>query len=140
MKKTSKEDYLKAIYLIYEKQGDKTAGIKSIGIAKSLGISKPSVSAMIKKLAKEGFLKVKPYSKIFFTKKGLREAKRITHNYRVIGVFLKDILKYDLNKIHKEAHKLEHAFSEESIRRLDKFLGDPKRCPHGEIIHENNNG
>jgi len=136
MKKTSKEDYLRNIYLIYEKQKDKTSGIKSIDIAKSLDVSKPSVSAMIKKLAKQGFLKVKPYSNIFFTKKGLKEAKRITHNFRVIGVFLKEVLKYDIDDIDEEAHRLEHAFSEKSIRRLDKFLGDPKRCPHGEVIHE----
>ena len=136
MKKTSKENYLRTIYLIYEKQEDKTTGIKSIDIAKSLGISKPSVSAMIKKLTVKSFLKANPYSNIFFTKKGLREAKRVTHNFRVIGVFLKEILEYDINKIDKEAHRLEHAFSEKSIRRLDKFLGDPKRCPHGKKIHE----
>jgi len=136
MRKISIEDYLRAIYFVYEKQEDKKKGIKSVDIAKSLGISKPSVSAMIKKLVKKGFLKARPYSNIYLTKKGLMESKRVTHNFRVIGIFLNDILKCNINKIDEEAHKLEHAFSEESIKKLDKFLGNPKRCPHGEIIHK----
>lgn len=136
MREISVEDYLRAIYFVYEKQKDKNEGIKSVDIAKSLCISKPSVSAMVKKLAKKGFLNAKPYSNICLTKKGLKESKRVTHNFRVIGIFLKDILEYDINKINKEAHKLEHAFSEDSIKKLDEFLGNPKRCPHGEIIHK----
>ena len=131
----SKEDYLRTIYSFYEK--DKSKGIKSVDIAKSLGISKASVSDMIKNLAKDGLLKVEPYSKIFFTKIGLEEARRVMHNHRIIEVFLNRILGYDTkivhedSKIHKEAHRLEHAFSEESIRRLDEFLKHPTESPFG---------
>ena len=135
MKQKSQEDYLRAMYLIYEKQADKSLGIKSIDISKELNVSKPSVSEMIKKLAKMGFIRSKPYSNIFFTNNGLREARKITHNHRVIEVFLKEVLKYNLKGVHEEAHKLEHAFSQESIKRLDKFLKNPKVCPHGDVIH-----
>ena len=124
MKNISREDYLRTIYSIYEKQTVKEIGVRSIDIATSLGISKPSVSVMIKKLAKKGFLKVEPYSNIFLTKKGLNEAKKLVHKYNVIETFLREILRYDNKKIYVEAHKLEHAFSDESIRRLDKFLSN----------------
>ena len=132
MNQKSTEDYLRTIYSLYEK--DKTKGIKSIGIANELSISKPSVSEMIKKLVKGRLVKADPYSDIFFTEKGLKEARRIMHNHRIIEVFLKNILKYDLRKVHEEAHRLEHAFSEESIRRLDKFLNHPKQSPAGKTI------
>jgi DtxR family Mn-dependent transcriptional regulator len=92
---------------------------------------------MLKKLAENGYSKLAPYSKIFLTSKGLKEARRVMHNHRVIEVFLKKILKYDLSKVHEEAHRLEHAFSEEAIKRLDKFLNHPTRSPHGyDIPHE----
>jgi DtxR family Mn-dependent transcriptional regulator len=126
MKNISREDYLRTIYSIYEKQGIKKIGVRSIDIANSLGVSKPSVSIMIKKLAKKGFLKVEPYSNIFLTKRGLKEAKKLVHKYKVIELFLREILRYDNKKIYKEAHKLEHAFSEESIKRLNKFLLNKK--------------
>jgi len=135
MESISAEDYLRAIYTHYEKQGVSSAGIRSVDVARFLGVSKPSVSEMAKKLAKKGFIMAKPYSNIFLTKKGLKEAKRLTHNYRVIEVFLSKALCYDLRKIRTEAHRLEHGFSQESIRRLDKFLNNPKVCPHGDKIH-----
>lgn len=127
--KQSKEDYLITMYSLHEK-----GEIKSVDIANILRVSKPSVSEMIKKLASELLVDAKPYSKIKFTKKGLDEAKRIMHNHRVIEVFLKKVLKYDINKVHEEAHRLEHAFSEESIKRLDELVKNPKKSPFGKDI------
>lgn len=126
----SKEDYLRVMYELYEKEDC----IKSVDIAFILKVTKSSVSQMIKKLANERLIITKPYSKIKFTSKGLKKAKQLMHNHRVIEVFLKDILKYDIKKVHEEAHKLEHAFSEDSIERLDKFLKNPKISPHGKVI------
>ena len=131
----SREDYLMTIYLIYEKLEDKSLGIRSVEIAKELNISKPSVSEMIRNLSKSGLIRAKLYSNIHFTKKGLAEATRIIHNHRIIEVFLKKMLGYkSISKMHNEAHKLEHAFSDESIKRLEKFLKKPKRTPSGSII------
>lgn len=144
--KISKEDYLRVMYSIYEAQEDKKLGIKSIDISKALNITKPSVSDMLRKLAKKRFIKFSPYSNIFFTNKGLKEAVRITHNHRVIEVFLRKMLKYGLSKIHekskihKEANHLEHAFSDESIKRLDNFLNNPKISPYGNKIPRNIGG
>lgn len=131
MNSASKEDYLRTVYYLHEKLDCKEKGVRSVDIAKNLNITRPSVSAMLKKLAKSSHIKYKPYSNIFFTGKGLKEAKRVMRNHRVIEVFLKKILKYDLSKVHEEAHRLEHAFSEESIKRLDEFLNHPTRSPYG---------
>jgi len=130
----SVEDYLRTLYALYESLDTKSDGIKSVDVAKELDISKPSVSEMIKKLIKKRYLKAKPYSKIYLTKKGMNEARRIIHNHRVIEVFLKALLGYDIPKVHGEAHRLEHAFSEESIKRLDRFLNNPKLAPNGKPI------
>ena len=135
MGKKSREDYIRFIYFLYERQEDKTKGIKSVDVAKKLKISKPSVSAMLRQLLKEKLIVIKPYSNIFLTKKGLKEAKRITHDYRVIEVFLTKILNYNPEKITVEAHSLEHAFTGESVRRLDALVGNPRMCPHGAKIH-----
>ena len=128
------EDYLRTMYGLYEELEDKSKGIKSIRVAKDLSISRASVSAMIRRLISKRYLMAKPYSKIHFTKKGFQEAKRIMHDHRVIEVFLKDVLKYNLKDVHEEAHRLEHAFSEESIKRLDNFLNHPKKSPFGREI------
>lgn len=132
------ENYLRIIYVLVEKQSDKSSGIKITDIAKEMDVSKPSVSSMIKKLTDQKYLKSKPYSKVFLTSKGFNEARKITHNHRVIEVFLKDVLNYDMTKVHVEAHRLEHAFSDESIKRLDDFLNNPNLSPFGRFIPHKN--
>ena len=135
MRKKTREDYLRTIFMMQEAQADKSAGVKSIQIAKSLNVSKPSVSDMVSKLSGEGFIQADPYSTILLTKKGLAEAKKITKKHRIIEVFLADTLKYSCDEIEDETHDLEHAFSDESIGRLSKFLKNPRRCPHGNKIY-----
>jgi len=135
VKQKSAEDYLRTIYSLYEKEEDKGRGVKSVDVSKGLNISKPSVSEMLKKLSRRGLIEFEPYSNIFLTNRGMKGARRVMHNHRVIEVFLRKVLGYELSKVHEEAHKLEHAFSEESIKRLDRFLKNPKVCPHGKTIH-----
>jgi DtxR family transcriptional regulator, Mn-dependent transcriptional regulator len=132
------ENYLQTMYYLFEKDTNK--GIKSIDIAKELKISRPSVSAMVKKLAKEGYLIADKYSKIFLTELGKKEARKLMHKHRVIEVFLVDVLGHDISRVHEEAHKLEHAFSDESIEKLDLLLNNPKLSPMGKRIPHNKDG
>lgn len=131
MKKQSKEDYLRAMHNIWTQNNQI---INSSELANYLDVSKPAVSKMIRKMQKDGLIKIVPYSKIKFSSKGLKEARKLTYKHRIIEVFLKDILKIDEKRIHAEAHDLEHAFSLDSINRLYKFLNNPKTCPHGQEI------
>jgi len=139
MEQKTREDYLRALYEIYERLDDKKSGIKSVELAKKLGVSKPTASEVLKKLDEGGYLSAEPYSPIFLTHKGLREGKRLIHAHRVIEVFLAKVLKYSPRKVENETHKLEHAFSKESVEKLDEFLEHPTTCPHGEKIHESLN-
>ena len=80
---------------------------------------------MIKRLSQKGLVKSDPYSNVFLTTKGLSLAKRTTHNYRVIEVFLKSTLGYNSpDKLRQEAHKLEHAFSDSLKNKLSNFSID----------------
>ena len=130
MESISKEDYLRAIYHLMEEHQD----VRSVEVADYLNIKKPSVSEMLKNLDRDGFIQYKKYSKIKLTKKGFNEAKNLTARHRIIEAFLKDKLKLDPQKIHNEAHKLEHSFSDEAIEKLRKLLKNPKTDPHGKPI------
>ena len=125
-----KEDYLRGLYLLEEEKGK----LKSIDLAHYLNVSKPSVSEMMQELNREGVISYKKYSTIKFTAKGRKIAKKLTSKHRLIELFLKKILKISSRHIHKEAHRLEHAFSDESIGKLRKLLGNPKKDPHGKPI------
>lgn len=130
----SKEDYIKAIYHL-EKELNRP--VKSVELAKYLRVSKPSISEMIKKLAKNNLVNYKIYKTLTLTKKGIKEAEWITYKHRIIEVFLTEFLKLK-SGVHDEGNRLEHSFSDESIRRLSVLLKNPQFCPHGKPIPQVN--
>ena len=130
MKSASKEDYLRGIYHLMEDNKE----VKSVELADYLNITKPSVSQMLQELDKEGLIDYKKYSRLKFTDKGRKIAEKVTFKHRIIETFLKSMLKINSTEIHEEAHRLEHAFSDKSINRLRKMLGNPKLDPHGKPI------
>lgn len=130
--KTSREDYLRAIYHFLEEEGEKE--VKSVDLASYLEISKPSVAEMLDNLAEEGLVDKEKYSGVTLTRTGRGEAKKITFKHRIIEVFLLKFLTIDKKSLHKEAHRLEHAFSDEVVRKLSIALKNPKKCPHGSLI------
>lgn len=130
--KSTKEDYLRAIYHLIEENNDEN--VKSVDLSKYLEIAKSSVSEMLKKLMKNGLIRQSHYGKITLTKKGFIEAKKVTRMHRIIESFLMQILKMDSKKIHEEAHRLEHAFSKDAIFAIENLIKDTKSCPHGKPI------
>jgi DtxR family transcriptional regulator, Mn-dependent transcriptional regulator len=123
----TREDYIRAIYLLQER--GKEPGI--IEIAKRLNLSKSTVSERIKELTQDGLTISKPYSTISLTKEGAALGKKMTYKHRLIEVFLHRTLKLPAEKIHQEAERLEHAFSDEAIKQLASFLKHPTHDPHG---------
>lgn len=130
MKSASKEDYLRGIYHLMEDNKE----IKSVELADYLNITKPSVSQMLQELDKEGMIDYKRYSRLKLTDKGRKIAEKVTFKHRIIETFLKNMLKINSTEIHEEAHRLEHAFSDKSINRLRRILGNPRLDPHGKPI------
>ena len=127
----TKEDYLRAISKLEEKTGKQ---VGTVQLASHLDLAKSTVSERLKELRHQKLIKHDKYAAIELTKKGKEVAKRIEYNHRLIEVFLHDTLKISKDKIHEEAHRLEHAFSDESIENLGRFLGYPKCCPHGQPL------
>jgi len=130
MTTATREDYIREIYKLDGSGG----GVRSIDIASSLGLAKSTVSERLRGLAKERLIHYDPYSAISFTRKGRELGKKLTYKHRIIECFLHDHLGFPASKVHTEAHKLEHAFSDEAITRLAEILSNPKTDPHGKPI------
>ncbi len=127
----TREDYLRAIYRFSEQD----TRVRVIDIARYLRLARSTVSERVQDLKNANFIKCSQNEEgIVLSKKGLLLAQKLTYKHRLIEVFLHKILGIDPKKVHVEAHKLEHAFSDKVIARLAKFLGNPTRDPHGEKI------
>lgn len=121
----SVEEYLEAIYK-YNEGGEPA---KTTGLAKQLNVSPPSVTEMIKKLSDKGLIEYEPYKGATLTGKGMAFAQRVVRKHRLLECFLQDFLGLKQEKVHGEACKLEHNFSDEATAALCKALNTPNICP-----------
>jgi len=134
MQNISKEDYLGVIY----KNQDSNNLVKANLIAEKLEVSGAAVSDMLKKLAKDGFVNYEKYKEISLTDSGENYARNIVRRHRIWEVFLNQIVGLPWEKVHDEAHRLEHSSSDELIDRLEEILEFPRFDPHGDPIPAKN--
>ena len=128
---TSVEDYAKTIYGLAEWEG---ADVTATSLAKTLGVSNPSVSLMTRKMAELGLVDHQPYAPLRLTAAGRRLALAMVRRHRLIETWLVRELDYSWDEVHDEAERLEHAVSEKFVERLDAKLGHPTADPHGDPI------
>jgi len=103
-------------------------------IATYMCVSAGSASTMIKRLAELKLVEHTPYQGIRLTEFGEKVAKQLTRAHRILERFLVDTLELPWNDVHELACKLEHYISEDIINQIDRKLGHPTTCPHGNPI------
>lgn len=130
MQNISKEDYLSVIYKYRDDNGE----IKANRIAEKLSISNAAVTDMLKKLASEGYIIYQKYKGIKLSDLGRNYARNMVRRHRIWEVFLNQIVGVPWDKVHDEAHNLEHSASDELINRLEEMLDFPEFDPHGDPI------
>lgn len=124
------EDYLEEIKRL-EEDGER---ITATVIARTLDVSLPSASEMLKRLAGEGYLTREKGGTILLTPEGRRLAHTMLRRHRLIECLLVDKLGMEWHEVHGEAHKIEHAISARVEEALAKALDYPDYCPHGHPI------
>ena len=62
------EDYLKTIYLL----GRGTSGVRGVTIAEELGVSRPTVCIIVRRLEEDGYVTKNAEHEIFLTEQGAR--------------------------------------------------------------------
>jgi len=102
-------------------------------ISERLGISRPSVSGMVKRLAAEGLVELDGVE-IHLTEAGRTLAERVVRRHRLAERFLCDVLGLPWAEAHHEAGKWEHVIGPAVEDALVRVLGDPTTCPHGNPI------
>lgn len=130
----SKEDYLKAIWSLSERDAAEQIEAGTNDLASILQVSAPAVSKMLRQMERETLVAHVPYYGVRLTEKGRTAALKVVRRHRLLELFLAQILKYDSQSVHDEAERLEHHISDEFERRIDELLGFPECCPHGSYI------
>lgn len=124
------EDYLRAIYKL-EERGKK---VSTTALAEQLAVAPASVTKMLKRLATMELVEHEPYHGVGLTPNGEKTALEIVRHHRLIELFLAEVVGVPWDRVHAEAHQLEHALSEYLEDRLAQLLNDPDTDPHGQPI------
>jgi DtxR family Mn-dependent transcriptional regulator len=126
----SGQDYLRAIHALQEAGGR----VSTSALAERMGVSSPSASAAVKKLAAQGLVRHERYRGVSLTSNGARVAIELVRHHRLLEQYLSETLGVGIDQVHAEADRLEHALSEELEARIDERLGFPTHDPHGDPI------
>jgi len=122
------EEYCEAIFELREDDLD----VIQARIADRLQVSRPAVSEMIKRMVGEGLVTLE--GGIRLTTSGARLGERVVRRHRLAERFLTDILGLSWAEAHTEAGRWEHVLSDPVEAAMNRLLGDPTTCPHGNPI------
>ncbi|MBM84818.1 MAG: transcriptional regulator MntR [Rhodospirillaceae bacterium] len=116
------EDYVELISDLIETNGE----ARPVDLASHLGVSGPTVNAVIQRLQKEGFVDSKPYRSIFLTKKGRDLANWSRARHKIVLELLHAIgVPPDIAEA--DAEGMEHHVSNSTLKAFEK-LTNRLRC------------
>ena len=125
----SKEDYLKSI-LEAETEGEI---VISARLAQILKVSAPAVTMALRRLKKDGLVRVDAKGEVSLTAAGRKIARKLTLRHHLIERMLSEMFGMEWWKVHDEAERLEHAVSPDFEAKLLAKLGSAGACPHGNL-------
>ena len=123
----SREDYLKAIWEMLEENQVPI----SARLAEELDVTPPAVTAALKRMSRDGHVKVERGGGIALTAKGRGVAQDLMVRHQLAEMLLTEVIGLSWAKAHAEAERMEHAISPQVEALLLKRFGANKTCPHG---------
>lgn len=133
----SMEDYLERIYILIESKGYARVS----DIAEALEVHPSSVTKMVQKLDKNGYLVYEKYRGLILTPKGKKIGKRLVERHDLLEDFLK-IIGVNSENIYADVEGIEHHLSWDAINRIGDlvqyFQDDKKRIEDLREIQKRN--
>ena len=121
------EDYLGVIYTL-QRDGEEVYGAR---LADLLEVSPPTVTVTLRRMVRDGWIRLDSSKKVFLTKTGILAAKAVIRRHMLTEWMLSKILGVPWSEVHEEADKIEHSISSGVEQSLLQKLKDPELCPHG---------
>lgn len=109
----SMEDHIEQIYLLITNKGYARVS----DIAEALSVLPSSVTKMVQKLDKDGYLVYEKYRGLSLTPKGEKLGKRLVMRHELLEQFLK-LIGVDEERIYEDVEGIEHHLSWNSIDRI----------------------
>lgn len=116
----SGENYLEVILDISRECGE----VRSIEIARRVGVSRASVSKALGVLREAGFVEPSYYGEVVLTDAGRARAQQVRARHDLLCSFLRDGLGVDAQIAAHDACRIEHVVSEELLAHISQWMED----------------
>ena len=116
--RASGEDYLEQILNLSREQG----AVRSIDIARRMGVSRASVSKAVTALREAGMVEPAFYGKVVLTKAGRTRAAEVKLRHELLRRYLIEVLGVPPEIAEADACRMEHVVSDELVSRLRSLL------------------
>jgi len=113
----SMEDHIEQIYILIDQKGYARVS----DIAESLSVLPSSVTKMVQKLDKDGYLVYERYRGLMLTPKGLKLGKRLVMRHELLEQFLR-LIGVQEDRIYEDVEGIEHHLSWNSIDRIADLI------------------
>ncbi len=111
------EDYIEAIYVAeIEKRP-----LKGAELARTLNISRASVSEALAKLVSKGLITYESYGTVTLTPKGKSEAIKVYNTHNILKNFFEAVLGISPEEASENACRIEHIISPNILKRIGDF-------------------
>jgi len=111
------EDYLEAIYHLFEEKGY----ANTVDISDRLQVKPPTVTSMVQKLAKKGYVIHEPYRGMRLTESGEALARSVVSRHRVIAEFL-GMLGVGEKVAYQDTEGIEHHIQPVTFRKIERLV------------------
>ena len=133
------ENYLLCLYRLWEDDvvptiTQLTDALRRLPLAEGLGTSVPSVAGMVRRMQRQQLVDIGADKRIRLTKQGMEGGEDIARRHRLAEWLVVELLGMELHQAHDEAHRLEHAISQQFLEKLVERLNYPRRSPFGRPI------
>lgn len=114
---------MEAVLILQKQMGE--SAVRSVDLARHMGFSKPSISHAVGVLRDEGFLIMDKEGFLHLTEEGREIAEKIYERHQF---FTEQLIAAGVNEItaEEDACRIEHAISDESFQKLQKYFMKPK--------------
>ncbi len=121
------EDYIEVVAVLCRESG--VARVKDI--ATRMQVTNPSVVRALRALKRQGLVEQERYGLVRLTEEGQRAAESVLLRHAVLADFLENVLGLDAATAARDACRMEHAISPQTLERLRAVIAFTRSTPRG---------
>ncbi len=108
--------------------------VRSVDIANSLSVTRPSVSKMLKCMSRLELIKPDYASSVVLTDLGKETAKNLSVNFNTINIFFTEILKLDERSAYEQSILFLASFPESTVEKLSAITRNTIKKRHKSLL------